>query len=94
MKRKLNLEDLKVKSFITEEIQTGASTIKGGDGNTNFPCAVGNTEFYSCEGICLATEGCPVDFIETTTCSNVNPCELAPTQVGPGCDFVHSVITC
>lgn len=97
MKKKLKLDSLQVKSFITEETDVNAETVKGGtivipiDTNFGPQCIVLNTQFCVTRNInqCNITRnviqcGPPNTIIVGCNQVSVNIC-IVPTVVGPFC---------
>ena len=62
MKKKLNIRDLKVNSFVTDLSAENANTVKGGF-----------TADYNCSNGC-GTNYCPTNNCTAVNCGSANPC--------------------
>lgn len=62
MKKKLNISDLRINSFVTDLSDTTAKTVKGGF-----------TADYNCSAGC-GTNYCPTNKCTAVNCGSANPC--------------------
>lgn len=87
MKKKLKLENLKVKSFITEEVDVNAETLKGGTGTIPILTNAGP----ACQ--IFVSQNCPTRFafICNQQTRNIIQCGTPPATLLIGCNQVTQV---